>query len=630
MEVLSGIFLYLIGAVIAVPIAQRVGLGSVLGYLIAGVILGPVIHAIFSEKEAEELMHFSEFGVVMMLFLIGLELRPNELWKMRGELLGLGGAQVMVSIGLIAGGVYIFGLSWQASIAVGMILALSSTAIVMQTLQERGLEGTRGGRSAFAVLLFQDIAVIPIIALMPLLAGGAGYSIWNILPTAPEPKGAAWLNDLPQVAQALVIFGAVSAIILAGRFLAYPFFRFIASGRSREVFTAAALALVIGTALLVDYVGLSPALGAFLAGVVLSGSEYRHELESNIEPFKGLLLGVFFISVGAGVDFALLTDRPFLIFGSAILLIALKGLVLAVLARIFGLSPRDFWLFTLALPQAGEFGFVTVALAMSVSAISQMTGDVVTLVIAVTMFVTPLFFILYQNIIEPRLHEPLEQRDPDEIKHHGPVIIAGVGRFGQIVNRMLRAQGIETVVLDSDPRQLDTLRKFGTEAYYGDASRKELLEAAGIAKASVLVATFGNMQTQLRLIEDVRKTWPHVHVIARATDRNNAYRLLDAGAQTVIRELLGASVEAGRETLKILGTHPFRAERLARAFRNHDEESFNELREFWSTDFASDSDYVARARARSDQLEAVMNTDRRDEATPDERGWEAPIVEERL
>jgi len=573
-------------------------------------------------------MHFSEFGVVMMLFLIGLELRPNELWKMRGELLGLGGAQVGVSIALLSGIAYLFGLYWQASLAVGMILALSSTAIVLQTLQERGLEGTRGGKSAFAVLLFQDIAVIPIIAFMPLLAGGAGFDIWNMLPSAPEPKGAAWLNELPQFAMALVTIGAVSAIILAGRYLAYPFFRFIASGRSREVFTAAALALVIGTALLVDYVGLSPALGAFLAGVVLSGSEYRHELESNIEPFKGLLLGVFFISVGAGVDFGLLAERPVLIIGCAIGVIVVKALVLAVLARIFRLSPRDFWLFTLALPQAGEFGFVLVALATSVSAISAMTGGVVTLVIAVTMFLTPLFFILYQSVIEPRLHEELEHRDDDEIEHHGPVIIAGVGRFGQIVNRMLRTQGIETVVLDSDPRQLDTLRKFGTEAYYGDASRKELLEAAGIGKASVLVATLSNAKTQRRLIEDVRQTWPHVHVIARATDRNNAYSLLEAGAQTVIRELLGSSVEAGRETLKVLGVHPFRAEKLARAFRRHDEEGFDELREFWSADFASDADYMKRALARSAQLEAVMNTDRLDTATPDERGWEVPVIDE--
>ena len=627
MEVLSGVFLYLIGAVIAVPIAQRIGLGSVLGYLLAGVVLGPIIHAIFSEKEAEELMHFSEFGVVMMLFLIGLELRPNELWKMRGELIGLGGAQVGVSIGLIAGIAYLFGLTWQASVAVGMILALSSTAIVLQTLQERKLEGTRGGRSAFAVLLFQDIAVIPIIALMPLLAGGAGFDIWNILPTAPKPKGAVWLNDLPQFAKALVILGAIGSIILAGRFLAYPFFRYIASGRSREVFTAAALALVIGTALLVDYVGLSPALGAFLAGVVLSGSEYRHELESDIEPFKGLLLGVFFISVGAGVDFGLLSERPVVIIGCAIGVILVKALVLAVLARIFKLSPRDFWLFTLALPQAGEFGFVLIALATTVSAISTMTGGVVTLVIAVTMFLTPLFFIFFQKVIEPRLHEDLEDREDDEITHHGPVIIAGVGRFGQIVNRMLRSQGIETVVLDTDPRQLDTVRKFGVQAYYGDAARADLLSAAGIAKASVLIATLGDAETQASIIRNVRKTWPHVHVIARATDRNNAYRLLEAGAQTVIRELLGSSVEAGREALTVLGVHPFRAERLARAFRRHDEEGFDELREYWTSDFAGNSDYVARALARSQQLEAVMQTDRLDVASPLERGWEAPLTD---
>lgn len=625
MEILSGIFLYLAGAVVAVPIAQRLGLGSVLGYLIAGVALSPVIHSVLGVKDAEELMHFSEFGVVMMLFLIGLELRPNELWNMRGELLGLGAAQVLGTLSLIVLAGPLFGLSVKAAIAVGMILALSSTAIVLQTLQERKLETARGGRAAFAVLLFQDIAVIPMIALMPLLAGGAGIDPGHVKSTAEGvPHAVPFLKSLPDWLRALATIGVIAAIILAGRFLAYPFFRFIASGRSREVFTAAALALVIGTAALVSFVGLSPALGAFLAGVVLSGSEYRHQLESDIEPFKGLLLGVFFISVGAGVDFGLFADRPFVVLGGALGVILLKGLVLAVLARIFKFNARNFWLFALALPQAGEFGFVLVALAATVGAISAGVGGLVTLIIAVTMFLTPLLFILFERVVEPRLQKETVRRDPDVIEHHGPVVIAGVGRFGQIVNRMLRTHGIETVVLDSDPRQLDTLRRFGVKAYYGDATRSDLLEAAGLGKASVFVATLGDPHIQLDMVRKVRERWPNVHVVARAADRHGAYRLLDAGAHTVIREMLGSSLDAGRETLKILGMHPFRAERLTRAFRRHDEETFDELQPLFTSDFADNDDYVAKARARSEQLESVMRTDRMDEAAPAERGWDAP------
>ena len=626
MEVLSGVFLYLAGAVIAVPIAQRFGLGSVLGYLIAGVVLSPVIDYMLGAKDAEELLHFSEFGVVMMLFLIGLELRPNELWNMRRELLGLGAAQVGVTVLLIAAvGPAIFGLTLKASVAVGMILALSSTAIVLQTLQERGLERTRGGRAAFSVLLFQDIVVILMIAAMPFLAGGAGIDPGHVKSSAEGvPEAVPWLRRLPDWLRALATIGVIASIILAGRFLAYPFFHFIASGKSREVFTAAALALVIGTAALVSFVGLSPALGAFLAGVVLSGSEYRHQLESDIEPFKGLLLGVFFISVGAGVNFTLLAEKPLLVLGCAVGVILLKGIVLAILARLFRFSPRNFWLFTLSLPQAGEFGFVLLGLAAIIGAVAPATAGLLTLVIAVTMFLTPLLFILFERVVEPRLEKETVRRDPDVIEHHGPVVIAGVGRFGQIVNRMLRTHGIETVVLDSDPRQLDTLRKFGVKAYYGDASRTDLLEAAGIGKASVFIATLANSDVQVNMVRAVRERWPNVHVVARASDRQNAYQLKAAGAHTVIRELLGSSLDAGRETLKVLGMHPFRAERLSRAFRRHDEETFDELEQIWTGSLTENEDYINRVRARSAQLETIMSTDRMEEAEPYERGWHAP------
>ncbi len=607
MEVLGTILPYLLAAVIVVPLANRVGLGSVLGYLIAGVALGPALGVL--TDNTIELQHVSEFGVVMMLFLIGLELRPRELWHMRVQLLGLGGLQVVLTIAAIAGILWVWGFDLRLGVALGMVLALSSTAIVLQTLQERNLERRTGGRAAFSVLLFQDIAVIPMLALMPLLAvthkhpGDADHA------HDAAAHGINLLEGYPAWAQGLGILGVIAAIILAGRFFAYPIFRFIASGRSGEIFTAAALALVIGTSMLVSAVGLSPALGAFLAGVVLSGSEYRHQLESDIEPFKGLLLGIFFVSVGAGVDFKLLSSQPILIFGLSFGLIILKALILAVLSFGARMSVRDRWLFSLSLPQAGEFGFVLIGLAISIGAVTGGIAKITTLVIALTMFLTPLLFILYENVIQPRLGQKAVTREADEIDKQGLVIIAGLGRFGQMVNRLLRSDGVETVVLDDDAQQLDTLRKFGIQAYYGDASRVSLLEAAGIARSKVFVAALRDTQKQVQMISQVRQRWPHIHVIARATDRAAAYQISAAGAQTVIREMFAGSLEAGKTALTQLGTHPYRSERIATAFRNHDEEMFEGLRTLWTTDFDNNSDYVAAARARSEQLNDVLRSD---------------------
>ncbi len=607
MEVLGYILPYLLGAVILVPIANRIGLGSVLGYLIAGVALGPALGLV--TQNDVDLQHLSEFGVVMMLFLIGLELRPRELWGMRAQLLGLGGAQVFGTMALIVAGVWLLHGSLRVGLTLGMILALSSTAIVLQTLQERNLERRTGGRAAFAVLLFQDIAVIFMLALLPLLAQGNVYEDEGHAADAGH-HSANLLHDLPAWAQGISILAVIAAIILAGRFLAYPIFRFIASGRSGEIFTAAALALVIGTSMLMTIVGLSPALGAFLAGVVLSGSEYRHQLESDIEPFKGLLLGIFFITVGAGVDFALLLSQPLVIFGAALLVIAIKGAVLGALAIISRFPPRDAWLFSLSLPQGGEFGFVLLALAVSTGALPTGLAQMTTLVIALTMFLTPTLFIFFEKVIDPRLGAgKAVQQDADTIDHQGTVIIAGVGRFGQIVNRLLRSDGVETVVLDEDARQIETLRKFGVRAYYGDASRLSLLEAAGIERSKVFVAALKNTNQQVQMIEQIRQRWPHVHIIARATDRTSAYRIAAAGAQTVVREMLAGSVEAGREALKQLGTHPYRAEGIARAFRKHDDETFEALRSVWTEDFINDINYVNQTRERSEELGDILRSD---------------------
>ncbi len=613
MEVLAYILPYLVGAVILVPIANRLGLGSVLGYLIAGVALGPALGLV--TENAVDLQHLSEFGVVMMLFLIGLELRPRELWTMRTQLLGLGGLQVFGTMALIVAGVWMLHGSFRVGLALGMVLALSSTAIVLQTLQEKNLERRTGGRAAFAVLLFQDIAVIPMLALLPLLAQthtdeGAFFDGGGHGGEAAAHHAVNLLHGLPAWAHALGILAVIAGIILAGRFLAYPVFRFIASGRSGEVFTAAALALVIGTSMLMTLVGLSPALGAFLAGVVLSGSEYRHQLESDIEPFKGLLLGIFFVTVGAGVDFGLLFSEPVLIVSAAFLVIAIKGVVLAALAIASRFPARDAWLFSLSLPQGGEFGFVLLGLAVTTGALPIQLAHLTTLVIALTMFLTPIMFTLFEKVIEPRLGVGKAAiQEADTIEHQGTVIIAGIGRFGQIVNRLLRSDGVETVVLDEDARQIDTLRRFGVRAYYGDASRMSLLEAAGIGHAKVFVAALRDTQQQVRMIEDIRRRWPHIHIIARATDRTSAYRISAAGAQTVVREMLAGSVEAGREALEQMGTHPYRAEGIARAFRRHDDETFEVLREIWTEDFLNNPDYMNQARERSEELSDILRSD---------------------
>jgi len=615
MELLQGAFVYLVAMVVAVPLAKRLGLGSVLGYLLAGIVIGPALGIVGAE--AEDVKHFAEFGVVMMLFLIGLELQPAMLWRMRSRLLGLGGLQVAGTTASIFAIALAMGLAWQSALAMGMILALSSTAIVLQTLEEKGWMKTTPGQSAFSVLLFQDIAVIPMIALLPLLA------IHGTTHGPGDTHHGGGLEHLPGWLQGLVIFAVIAAIILAGRYLMRPVFRFIATARLREIFSAAALLLVVGIALAMDRIGLSPALGTFVAGVVLSGSEFRHELESDIAPFKGLLLGVFFISVGAGIDFDLLFGRPGTIFGLAAGLMAVKLIVLLILGRIFGLRRADLWLFGLGLAQAGEFAFVLFGFA---GGSGVLAGDVVriaTLVVAITMLLTPLGFICYEKLIAPRFGRR-DEGQADEIDQPGTVIIAGVGRYGQVVNRMLTANGHTTVVLDYDADMIELVRRFGVRSYYGDATRPDLLHSAGAEDATLLVAALDDREKQNQLVAHLATHHPHCRIIARALDRHHVYELLDAGAHHVERELFESSLSAGRQALIELGAHPFRAERQARAFRTHDRQTLAALHENWQ-DGGMDTSYVAATRGRTDELDQIMQTDRTAERhDSSERGWIPP------
>ncbi|MEQ8393044.1 MAG: monovalent cation:proton antiporter-2 (CPA2) family protein [Thalassospira sp.] len=602
MELLSSAFVYLVAAVVAVPIAQRLGLGSVLGYLIAGVIIGPVLGIVGAE--AADLQHFAEFGVVMMLFLVGLELRPAMLWSMRGQLVGLGGLQVLGTTAIIAAASYALGLSWQQSVAIGMVLALSSTAIVLQTLGEKGWLGTIGGKSSFSVLLTQDVAVIPMLAIMPLLAVAAhGSDV-----THDAGHGGMLLDLVAEWAQPLVIIGAIAAIIVGGRYLIRPVFRFIAKAHLREVFTAAALLLVIGTALLMNAIGLSPALGTFLAGVVLSDSEYRHELENDIEPFKGLLLGLFFLTVGAGIDFNLLFDQPGTLISIALGIMVIKALVLFAIATTVRMYGVDRMLFTLGLAQAGEFAFVLFGMALGVGVLPLELVQKLTLAVALTMMLTPLAFIIHERWLAPKLVKT-GTREADEIDKTGCIVVAGIGRFGQIITRLLATNGYSVIILDHDPQVVENLGRVGFPAYYGDATRPDLLHTTGIDKAKLFVAAIDDREKLTELVAHVAKHYPNVRILARAHDRHHVYELENAGAHHVERETFESALKLGRDGLMALGLTANQADRRQNKFRKHDLETLGELRTRWN-EHGVDKGYFDTLRSQNETLFQIMREER--------------------
>jgi CPA2 family monovalent cation:H+ antiporter-2 len=613
-------FLFLIAGVIAVPLAARAGLGSVLGYLIAGIALAPLLALLHVDVVA--IQHFAEFGVVMMLFLVGLELQPKMLWQMRSRLLGLGGAQVGLTAVLVAGGAMALGLDGPMALAVGLILAMSSTAIVLQTLAEKGQLKADGGQASFAVLLFQDIAVIPILALMPLLAVAGA-----VQGDDGHHADLSLVAGLPGWAAALVTLAAIAAVVALGMFLTRPAFRFIAAAKLREIFVATALLFVIGIALLMTLVGLSPALGTFLAGVVLANSEYRHELESNIDPFRGLLLGLFFITVGASIDFGLLASEFAPILGLTLALMAVKAGVLLALARLFRVRGAQGWLMALGLAQAGEFGFVLIAFALSNGVLPADLAPRLTLIVTLSMMLTPALFIAWDRIIRPRF-ETAPAREADTIHAPARILIAGHGRFGGIVNRILLAAGHETTVLDHSAEQLEMLRAFGVRAFYGDATRPDLLHAAGIHEAKMLIVAIDDPDRATALVHYVHHNHPHVHVVARARDRRHVYQLWAAGCRDIIRETFDSSVRAARSALEALEMHPFEAERLTRAFVAEDRAAMAELANLWKPDVPEPQNaaYIARAREiMARQAEALRHRHGAFRERTD-RGWTPPVA----
>ena len=598
-DVLLIAFIFLIAGVFAVPIAARLGLGSVLGYLLAGVLISPMLTVLGVDLVAVQ--HFAEFGVVMMLFLVGLELNPQQLWAMRRKLIGLGGSQVGVTTVIVMAIAMALGQPWQIALAIGLVLSLSSTAIVLQTLNEKGLMQSDGGKASFAVLLFQDIAVIPMLALIPLLALGEMHS-------SGDDHGASLslVDGLVGWQTALVTIAAVAFVLVIGNYLARPLLRFVASAQLRELFTGAALLLVIGIALLMSLVGLSPALGTFLAGLVLGNSEYRHELEADIQPFKALLLGLFFMTVGAGINFVLLFDEFAVLLGLTLGLIVLKAVILGVLAYLFRIRGSDRSLTAIALAQAGEFGFVLLSFSVSNAVLPSAIADRLMLVIGLSMILTPLLFLAFEHWIVPRYVRP--EGGMDEAIEQGDILILGHGRVGGIVNRMMRAGGFNTTVIDYSSSQLEMLRAFGLRVFFGDATRPDLLEAAGIENAKVVVVAIDGKDEITKLVHYIHKTYPKVHITARAYDRFHVYDLWYAGCRDVIRETYDSSIRLGRSAIEAMGLSRERAQYIADEFEKVDRRSMVEVSELWDPNVPTleNQPYIEKVREMTRDWEEML------------------------
>ena len=540
--------IYLAAGVIAVPVFKRLGLGSVLGFLVAGMAIGPWGLALVKRPEA--ILHFAEIGVVLLLFLVGLELNPRRVWELRKPIFGMGAAQVVATVLVITTAAWALGLAPQTALVVGLGMAMSSTAIGLASLQEKNLLPTPGGQASFSVLLFQDIAVIPILLLLAFLQSGG------------RDAGLDWRATAAAV-------GMIVGLIVAGRLLLRPVLRYIANTRQRDIFVGFALLLVLGIATLMEMVGVSMALGAFLGGVLLADSEYRHELELDIEPFKGLLLGLFFIAVGMSVDLGLFLRSPLLILGLAAAVIAVKILLLYPIAQTFGYCGRaDATLFAIALSQVGEFAFVIFGAAGRL--LPKATLDLMNAVVAVSMLATPLLMMLYERVLAPRFART-EEREADAIPEQNPVIIAGFGRFGQVVQRVLAGLKIGATMIDVDPNQVDLVRRFGNIAYYGDATRLYVLEAAGARKAKLLVVAVNDQDSAMRIVKLARRHFPELKLIVRAHGRPDAFEYHEMGVPAV-RETFGAALDAAELSLRALDHGPVAARRVVARFRRHDEE----------------------------------------------------------
>ena len=555
-------FIYLSAAVIAVPLSQALGLGAIIGYLGAGIAIGP--WGLGLVTNVDDILHFAEFGVVLMLFLVGLELEPKRLWSLRRPIFGWGTAQVLTcAIALTAAGL-LAGYDWRTALVAGLGLALSSTAICLQVMGERNLRSTGTGQAGFSILLLQDVAAIPILALLPLLGP-------DLLPNGPVA-----LADRAQ--EAIKIIVVIVGIVLGGRLLMRPLFRWIAASHTPEIFTAASLLLVVGIAALMQGVGLSMALGAFLAGVLLAESEYRRELETNIEPFKGLLLGLFFIAVGMGVDFGVLAQFPLQVVAIVLGFLALKGLVIYGLARTMALPFQERPVFTLLLAQGGEFAFVVFQAAAGAQVLTPQTSSLLVGAVAVSMLVTPLVLVAIDKLLLPRwAHYGVTPMDEISEPQDAPIIVAGFGRYGQIVSRVLIAQGATCTVLDHDAEMIEAARRFGYRVFYGDATRLDLLRTAGAAQAKVLVVAVDDVAQSLEIVDLAQSHFPHLELVVRARDITHWNQLRDRGVMRVERELFESSLRSAYSVLELLGQTPESAHQTVKRFRQHNQALLEQL-----------------------------------------------------
>lgn len=597
-SLLINILIYLLSAVIAVPLFKKIGLGSVLGYLVAGATIGPWGLALITN--IDDILHFAEFGVVLLLFLIGLELEPKRLWEMRHSIVGMGGGQILLtSIFLFIIGLF-YGLSWSTSLIVAMSLSLSSTAIALQILNERNVLSTHTGNSAFSVLLFQDLAVIPMMAAIPLL------SVNQVD------------NDGSLVMAIAEVIGVIGLVVIGGHYLTEPIFRIIARTHMREIFIAFSLLLIIAISLLMDMAGLSMALGSFLAGVLLAESDFRHELEVEIDPFKGLLMGLFFIAIGMSINFGLLIANPWFILSLVILLVFVKLLVLMIIARLFSFNMSQYPLFAIVLSQGGEFAFVLFALAGDIAVLSQEVIEPLIVVVALSMVVTPLLMLINDYFIEPRFAHSASIPENDEMEDMShPVIIAGFGRFGRVIGRLLHANSIPTTILDHQPEMIENASIYGYQVYYGDARKPALLHSAGAKSAKVLIVCLDDPQMALDVIDIAKKHFPHLTIVSRAYDMGHAFELLDRGVTLFQREMLSSAMHLGEKTLVELGYGAHEAHRATKVFADHDRSLFNKL---YQADALEKR--ISISREARDELAKVLAGDEEEKNRNKTEDWE--------
>ena len=600
-------FIYLAAAVIAVPVAKKLGLGSIIGYLAAGIAIGP--WGLKLVTNVQDILHFAEFGVVLMLFLVGLELEPKRLWNLRRPIFGWGSAQVLGCTALLTGAAMAFGVGWKIALVAGLGLALSSTAIALQAIGERNLMPTSSGQAGFSILLFQDVAAIPILALLPLLGA-----------IALDGEAVAQSNRALEV---LKIIAVIGGIILGGRLLLRPVLRWIANSDTPEIFTAASLLLVVGIAALMQFVGLSMALGAFLAGVLLAESEYRRELETDIEPFKGLLLGLFFIAVGMSIDFGVLLQSPGLMAAILFGFLTLKLVVIYALARAMKLPFQERPVFTVLLAQGGEFAFVVFQAAAGAKVFSMETSSLLIGAVALSMLITPLLLIAVDKLLLPR-YANCNTTSVEEISEPqtAPIIIAGFGRYGQIVGRMLLAQGLAPTVLDHDADMIESARSFGYRVFYGDATRLDLLRTAGAASAKILVVAVDSLEQSIKIVDMVKEHFPQLQIVARARDVTHWNQLRDRGVMRVEREVFESSLRSARSVLELLGHPPHEARQSAMRFRQHNLALFEQL----YPHHKDRAKVIAVAKQGRAQLEEQMAQEREQMAQKRPAGWHDEVV----